>query len=136
MSRTFATDVITGGPTYAIQYLDIPTAKDGTSVYKGPYVDEGNDTAAFDKAVECDGQKITFHLKTAIGDFNYAVTLGFGAVPKAHDTGEKYTQNIVSNGPYKIQEYSKGNQMVLSVTRTGPPRWTTATSRPIRTRSL
>jgi peptide/nickel transport system substrate-binding protein len=26
VSRTFATDVITGGPTYASQYLDIPTA--------------------------------------------------------------------------------------------------------------
>ncbi|HEX7187462.1 MAG TPA: ABC transporter substrate-binding protein [Actinomycetes bacterium] len=113
VSRTFATDVITGGPTYAIQYLDIPTAKDGTSVYKGPYVTKDNDTAAFDAAVECDGQKITFHLNRAIGDFNYTVTLGFGAVPKAQDTGEKYTQKIVSNGPYKIQEYSKGNQMVL-----------------------
>jgi peptide/nickel transport system substrate-binding protein len=113
VSRTFATDVITGGPTYAIQYLDIPTAKDGSSVYKGPYVTKDNDTAAFDQAVECDGQKITFHLNRAIGDFNYTVTLGFGAVPKAQDTGEKYTQKIVSNGPYKIQEYSKGNQMVL-----------------------
>jgi peptide/nickel transport system substrate-binding protein len=113
VSRTFATDVITGGPTYALQYLDIPQAKDGTSVYKGPYVTKGNDTAAFDKAVVCEGNKITFHLAKPIGDFNYTVTLGFGAVPKAADTGEKYTQKIVSNGPYKIQEYTKGNQMVL-----------------------
>lgn len=113
VSRTFATDVITGGPTYAIQYLDIPTDKDGASVYKGPYVTKGNDTAAFDKAVVCDGQKITFNLSKPIGDFNYTVTLGFGAVPKAADTGEKYTKKIMSNGPYKISEYSKGNQMVL-----------------------
>jgi peptide/nickel transport system substrate-binding protein len=113
VSRTFATDVIVGGPTYAIQYLDIPQDADGNSVYKGPYVTKGNDTAAFDKAVVCEGQKITFHLNKPIGDFNYAVTLGFGAVPKAADTGEKYTREIQSNGPYKIQEYTKGNQMVL-----------------------
>jgi peptide/nickel transport system substrate-binding protein len=113
VSRTFATDVITGGPTYAIQYLNIPSAKDGTSVYKGPYVTKGNDTAAYDKAVVCEGQKITFHLAKPIGDFNYTVTLGFGAVPKAADTGEKYTNKIMSNGPYKIQTYTKGNEMVL-----------------------
>jgi peptide/nickel transport system substrate-binding protein len=113
VSRVFATDIITGGPTYAIQYLNIPTAKDGTSVYKGPYVTKGNNTAAYDKAVVCQGQKITFHLNKPIGDFNYTVTLGFGAVPKAADTGEKYTKKIVSNGPYKIQQYVKGNQMVL-----------------------
>jgi len=113
VSRTFATDVITGGPTYASQYLDVPTGKDGTSVYKGPYVTKGNDTAAYDKAVVCDGQKITFHLAKPIGDFNYTVTLGMGAVPKAADTGEKYTKKIVSNGPYKIQTYTKGNEMVL-----------------------
>ena len=61
----------------------------------------------------CDGQTITFHLAKPIGDFNYTVTLGFGAVPKAADTGEKYTKKIVSNGPYKIQTYTKGNEMVL-----------------------
>jgi peptide/nickel transport system substrate-binding protein len=113
VSRTFATDIITGGPTYAIQYLDIPTAKDGSSVYKGPYVTKNNDTAAYDKAVVCQGQKITFHLNKPIGDFNYTVTLGFGAVPKAADTAAKYTTKIMSNGPYKIQEYTQGNQMVL-----------------------
>jgi peptide/nickel transport system substrate-binding protein len=113
VSRTFATDVIVGGPTYASQYLDIPVGKDGTSVYKGPYVTKGNNTAAYDKAVVCDGQTITFHLSKPIGDFNYTVTLGFGAVPKAADTGEKYTKLIQSDGPYKIQTYTKGNEMVL-----------------------
>src|SRR4051812_48751784 len=37
VSRTFASDVITGGPTYAVVYLDIPKADDGSSQYKGPY---------------------------------------------------------------------------------------------------
>jgi peptide/nickel transport system substrate-binding protein len=114
VSRTFATDIITDGPTYAISMLDIPTDKDGNSVYKGPYVTKGNDTAAFDKAVVCDGNKITFNLNKPVGDFNYTVTLSsFAPVPKAADTGEKYDDKVVSSGPYKVQEYSKGNQLVL-----------------------
>jgi peptide/nickel transport system substrate-binding protein len=113
VSRTFDVAVTGGGPTYASQYLDIPVGKDGTSVYKGPFVTKNNNTAAYDKAVTCSGQTITFHLNKPIGDFNYTVTLGFGAVPKASDTASKYTSMIQSDGPYKIQTYSKGNQMVL-----------------------
>ena len=41
VSRTFATDVITGGPTYASQYLDIPTAKDGDLGLQGPLRHQG-----------------------------------------------------------------------------------------------
>ena len=114
VSRTFATDVITDGPSYAISMLDIPKDKDGASVYKGPYVTEGSDTAAFDKAVVCEGNKITFNLSKPVGDFNYTVTLtSFSPVPKAADTGEKYDDKPMSNGPYKITEYSKGSQLVL-----------------------
>ena len=91
-----------------------PEDKDGNSVYKGPYVTKGNDTAAFDKAVVCDGNKITFNLAKPVGDFNFTVTLtAFAPVPKAADTGEKYDDKPVSNGPYKIQEYTKGSQLVL-----------------------
>ena len=114
VSRTFATDTITDGPQYAVSMLDVPTDKDGASVYKGPYVTKGNDTAAFDKAVVCEGNKITFNLNKPVGDFNYTVTLlSFSPVPKAADTGEKYDDKPVSSGPYKIQEYSKGSQLVL-----------------------
>lgn len=113
VSRTFATDVIAGGPTYAIVYLDIATAEDGSSVYKGPYSGEGQ--AEFDKAVTCNGSTITFNLNQPVPDFNYAVTLGFSAVPKAKDTGAEYANAPVSNGPYKISEYKpgKGGKLVL-----------------------
>ena len=115
VSRTFATTVITNGPSYAIQYLDIPTDKDGNSIYKGPYVKNSTAAqAAFDKAVTCDGNKITFNLNKPVGDFNFTVTLtAFAAVPKAADTGEKYDDKVISDGPYQIQEYTKGSQMVL-----------------------
>jgi peptide/nickel transport system substrate-binding protein len=115
VSRTFATDVITDGPTYAISLLDIPKDKDGNSVYKGPYVTKGNDQGAFDKAVECtDDETVVFHLNQPVGDFNYTVTLlSFSPVPKSADTGEKYDDKPVSSGPYKIDSYDKGSQLVL-----------------------
>lgn len=114
-SRTFATDVISEGPTYAIAYLDIPTDEDGSSAYKGPYTGVGQDL--FDKAVTCsdDGKTITYHLKQPVADFNYTVTLGFSPVPKAADTGAEYDKKPVSSGPYKIDSYTTGNggKMVL-----------------------
>jgi peptide/nickel transport system substrate-binding protein len=116
VSRTFATDVITDGPGYAISMLDIPKDKDGASVYKGPYKTDGNDTAAYDKAVTCseDNKTITFNLSRAVGDFNYTVTyLSFSAVPKASDDGDKYDMHPVSTGPYKIEKYVAKDEMVL-----------------------
>jgi peptide/nickel transport system substrate-binding protein len=128
VSRTFATDVITNGPTYVIQYLDIPTAKDGSSVYKGPYTTKNNDVAAFNKAVVCQGNKITFHLNQPHGDFNYVgALLALSPVPKKDDTGEKYDNHPISSGPYKIAEYTKGSQMVL----VRNPNWDPATD-PLR----
>jgi peptide/nickel transport system substrate-binding protein len=116
VSRTFATDIITDGPTYAISMLDIPKAEDGSSVYKGPYKADGNDTAAYDKAVTCseDNKTITFNLSRAVGDFNYTVTyLSFSPVPKAKDTGDQYDLAPVSSGPYKIEKYKAKDEMVL-----------------------
>lgn len=112
VSRTFATDVINQGPTYAVVYLDIPTEADGSSAYKGPYgAKTGQDL--YDKAVTCDGKTITFNLSKPIADFNYAVTLGFGAVQAAKDTGETFGTTpdslIPSNGPYKVESYTTGN---------------------------
>src|SRR3954470_3274499 len=126
ISRTFAQTVITDGPTYAIDLLDIPKDAEGNSTYKGPYETSKNDTAAFDKAVACsaDGKTITFHLSRPAPDFNYTTTLtAFGAVPKAKDTGEKYDDKIVSNGPYKVAEYTKGQQLVLDRN----PNWSAST---------
>ena len=102
VSRTFATDVITDGPGYAISMLDIPKDKDGASVYKGPYKTDGNDAAAYDKAVTCsaDNKTITFNLSRAVGDFNYTVTyLSFSAVPKASDDAPQIWQYFFENNP-------------------------------------
>jgi peptide/nickel transport system substrate-binding protein len=99
--------------------------------YAGPYQenipglfadDQGtqpiaNDQAAFDAAVECDGQTITYHLKAPIADFNYTVTLGLGAVPNPVDHpdvplsfsgSEAYNDTPWSNGPYMIESFERG----------------------------
>jgi peptide/nickel transport system substrate-binding protein len=112
VSRTFANDVISEGPTYAIAYLDIPAEDDPKSTflskYHGPYDKGGQDL--YDKAVTCDGNTITVNLKQPVPDFNYTTTLGFSPVPQKADTGEKYdSADVVSSGPYKVDSYTTGN---------------------------
>ena len=122
VSRTFATDVINQGPTYAVVYLDIPTEEDGSSAYKGPYSGVGQDL--YDKAVTCDGKTITFNLKQPIADFNYTVTLGFSPVRESDDTGETYgtvAPYVQSNGPYMVESYTTGNGGKMILVRN--PEW-------------
>ena len=112
VSRPFAADVITDGPQYLVQALDIPKDKDGSSAYKGPYKKTGQ--ALFDKAVSCSGNTITFKLNRSFADFNYALTYPAGAPVKASkDTGDKYDLRPFANGPYKIASYKIGDQMEL-----------------------
>ncbi len=114
ISRTFAVDVITGGPNYAIQYLDIPKNKDGSSQYAGPYKKTGQ--ALYDKAVTCNGNTITFKMAKPAGDFNMALTMtAFGAFRQDKDQGDKSNFAIFSDGPYKLDgdwTTSKGGTFV------------------------
>lgn len=108
VSRSFATDVITDGPTYASSYLDL------AGEYPGPYTATAAQQSDYDKAVVCDGKTITFNLKIPVADFNYTTTLlTFSPVPKAMDTGEKYDMHPVASGPYKIESYEIGKSLVL-----------------------
>jgi peptide/nickel transport system substrate-binding protein len=134
VSRTFATDVITDGPTYALVYLDVPTNEDGTSQYPGPYSADEEQQALFDEAVSCDGNTITFNLNQPVADFNYTVTLGFGAVPnptdhEGVDVGEEYDLEVWSNGPYMIDTYQTGEGGNMTLVRN--PNWDPA-SDPMR----
>ena len=109
VSRVFAQDVLPGGPTYLITWLDIPTDKDGASIYTGPYKNTPEGVKAFNKAVACskDNRTITFTLNKSIADFNYLATYGvISPVQKSKDTGDKYDLNPQSTGPYKIVENS------------------------------
>ncbi len=122
VSRSFATDVINQGPTYAITSLDIPTVDDGSSAYKGPYSGKGQEL--YDEAVTCDGRTITFRLNRPVVDFNATVTFGFGAVRQSDDTGETYgtaKPYVQSNGPYVVESYTTGNGGTYTLVRN--PNW-------------
>ena len=104
VSRTFAVNTITGGPNYAIQFLNIPSKPDGSSQYEGPYTKKGQ--ALFDKAVVCSGNTITFHLRKPVGDFNYAVSgalAAFAPFKASQDKGAQSNYQIFSDGPYMLQ---------------------------------
>lgn len=115
VSRQFDIGLTEGGPVYAVSYLDIPTDDEGNSAYAGPA--DGTGQELFDKAVVCDGNTITFNLNQPVPDFNYAVTLGFSAVPADMAAGVEYGDKPMSNGPYKIQEYAKGKGGKLVLVR-------------------
>lgn len=115
VSRQFDIGLTEGGPVYAVSYLDIPTDEEGNSAYAGPA--DGTGQELFDKAVVCDGNTITFNLNQPVPDFNYAVTLGFSAVPADMAAGVEYGDKPMSNGPYKIQEYAKGKGGKLVLVR-------------------
>ena len=115
VSRVFAQDVLPGGPTYLISWLDIPKDAEGNSIYAGPYAATPEGTKAFNKAVACskDNRTITFTLNKSIADFNYLATYGvISPVQKKKDTGDKYDLNPQATGPYKIVENS-ANQLRL-----------------------
>jgi peptide/nickel transport system substrate-binding protein len=126
ISRTFATDIISNGPTYILQYLDVPTGADGSSTYKGPYTGAGQ--ADFDKAVTCDGQTLTLHFKTPWADFNQAAAslAAYSPVRKDKDKGDKSLFDVFSNGPYMLEgtfEAEKGGTWVRN------PNWDESTDK-------
>ncbi|MBR7742976.1 ABC transporter substrate-binding protein [Phycicoccus sp. BSK3Z-2] len=125
VSRTFATDDITGGPTDALAVLDIPRNPDGTSRYAGPYAtgeraESGQES--FDEAVACDGRELTFTLSQGVGDFDEMVSQpAFGPVEADADEGAEGTHAVFSAGPYMLQgawEEGRGGVFVRN------PHWT------------
>lgn len=121
VERSNFTDELQLGPKYFQSYLvDNPTP------YKGPYKDKSPD--GLKSIVTPDDSTIIFHLNKPFADFNYLVQMSQTApVPQAKDTGLKYATSIVSSGPYKVQEYSQGKDMIL----VRNPQWDPSTD-PIR----
>ncbi|MFN8077973.1 MAG: ABC transporter substrate-binding protein [Kineosporiaceae bacterium] len=101
-SRSFAVDVITGGPNYQLAYLDVPQ-KDGAAIYNGPYKKEGQ--ADFDKAVTCDGKTITYRFNKPWPDFPLAIASlrTFDPYRADQDKGAQSNYAVFSTGPYKLE---------------------------------
>lgn len=107
-SRVFGQGVIPGGPNYLVSYLNVPTNKDGSSIYAGPYDTTSKNRAgqvAFDKAITCKGQSITYHFKKPWPDFPLAIAALHMMDPyrKDKDQGDKSNYQVISDGPYELK---------------------------------
>lgn len=115
VSRVFAQDTITDGPSYPLTMLATSYTK-----YFGPYVAQtAASTAALDAGIWCGtpanqkakkqyptGNVITFNLVRSVADFNYSTTLlSYSPVQKSKDSGEGYDRAPQATGPYKITHY-------------------------------
>jgi peptide/nickel transport system substrate-binding protein len=106
IERIFAQDVLSGGPTYLVDFLD-----EGQN-YPGPYKDTSAD--GLKSVTTPDDTTIVFKLKEPFADFPYLLSMpGAAPVPKAKDTGERYANKPVSSGPYKFQSLEVGKKVVL-----------------------
>jgi peptide/nickel transport system substrate-binding protein len=103
IERSFSS-VLAGGPPYLRDWLI------GGETYQGPY-GANPDLASI---VTPNATTIVFHLRKSEGDFPYlAAETQFAPVPKALDTGKNYNADPVSSGPYTIQNFTKGKDIVL-----------------------
>ncbi|MGW4423382.1 ABC transporter substrate-binding protein [Streptosporangium sp. NPDC004631] len=102
VERSFAPE-LPGGPNYAQIYLA------DADKYKGPL------KGARLKSIETpDDKTIIFKLKRPVAEFAYTVTLPtFAPVPKAKEAGAQYDNRPFSSGPYKIETYDRGKELVL-----------------------
>ncbi|MEV4516409.1 ABC transporter substrate-binding protein [Dactylosporangium sp. NPDC049525] len=108
VERVFASDVLSGGPSYLIDVLD------QGQKYPGPYKDTDPDKLGLKSVQTPDDHTIVFTLKEPLSDFPYLLAMpGAGPVPKAKDTGERYSNHPVSSGPYKFESYDEGKKAVL-----------------------
>src|SRR5689334_12187766 len=122
IERVFAQDVLSGGPTYLVDFLD-----EGQN-YPGPYKDTDPNKLGLKSVTTPDDSTIVFKLKEPFGDFPYLLAMpGAGPVPKAQDTGERYANKPISSGPYKFQSLEVGKKVVL----VRNPNWDASTD-PIR----
>ena len=105
VSRSFAEPFATEGLNYAQAYLRIPRRADGRSTYSGPFgASTRAEQAAFDKAVTCQGRKVTFWLTTPTPDFDRIVALpSFAPVKKDADQGKTGKYAVFSSGPYQLK---------------------------------
>jgi len=98
IERSFASDVVVGGPTYVVDLLDDPA-----NPYAGPYQDETADKLGLPSIATPDDRTITFTLTSATPDFPLVMALPSSSpVPAARDTAGAYGAAPVSSGPYLI----------------------------------
>jgi peptide/nickel transport system substrate-binding protein len=119
IERSFASDVVVGGPTYVVELLDDPA-----DPYAGPYQDETAGRLGLPSIATPDDRTITFTLRTPSPDFPFVMALPSSSpVPLEADTGGDYGRDPVSTGPYAIA--SVDAQAGIRLVRN--PQWDQAT---------
>jgi len=121
VERVFAQDVLSGGPTYLKDLLD------GGQNYPGPYKDTDPDKLGLKTITTPDDKTIEFKLQKPFSDFPYLLVMSPGAVPKAKDTGARYSDHVISDGPYMFDTVDPGKKVTLKRN----PNWDPATD-PVR----
>ncbi|WP_189933247.1 ABC transporter substrate-binding protein [Streptomyces sulfonofaciens] len=108
IERSWAQDVLSGGPIYLQQVLD----PDNT--YKGPYKDKSADHLGLKAISTPDDKTIVFHLPKPNSDFQEMLAMTSASpVRQDKDTRSKYALHPFSSGPYKFQSYDPGKSLVL-----------------------
>jgi peptide/nickel transport system substrate-binding protein len=109
IERTFASDVIVGGPTYVVDLLDDPANQ-----YAGPYQDEAPDRLGLASVETPDDFTIIFRLRAPQSDFPFVLALPSSSpVPIESDTGEAYGNAPISSGPYVITSIDAATGILL-----------------------
>lgn len=127
VQRIYATDVISGGPTgYLHPLLDQGSFDTGTPTYKGPYAEPDSEPMVNGApAIETpDDRTIVFNLTTPYATFDYLLAMGTTSpIPQDKDTGEQYTTEPISSGPFMITDYNRDT----GITFERNPNWDQAT---------
>src|SRR3954454_4511168 len=119
IERSFASDVVVGGPTYVVDLLDDPG-----NPYAGPYQDEAPDKLGLGAIQTPDDRTIVFHLRTPQPDFPFIMALPSSSpVPIEADSGAAYGADPVSSGPYAVTSVDPKTGILLERN----PGWNPAT---------
>lgn len=119
IERSFASDVVVGGPTRVVELLDDPG-----NPYAGPYQDQTPGRLGLASVDTPDDRTITFRLRAPQPDFPYVMALPSSSpVPADGDTGADYGRDPVSSGPYAVAVRDDVTGIVLERN----PQWDGAT---------
>lgn len=124
IERSFASDVVVGGPTHVVDLLDDPRNQ-----YAGPYQDPTRSKLGLSTIQTPDDRTIVFRLRTPQPDFPFVMALPSSSpVPAGRDTRGTYGQHPVSSGPYVVSSVDPVAGIVLDRNK----QWSQSTD-PIRT---
>ena len=119
IERSFASDVIVGGPTYVVDLLDDPG-----NPYAGPYQDEDPNKLGLAAIETPDDATIIFRLRAPQPDLPFVLALPSSSpVPIENDSGGSYGNDPVSSGPYAITSVDAATGILLDRN----PQWDPAT---------